>query len=58
MNNKPDIFGKYLPSTLPGLSDFYMTGQWTFPGGGIPLCIIHGKKIASMIYKKHKKNLI
>jgi len=53
-----DIFGKYLPKTLPRLSNFYMTGQWTFPGGGIPLCIIHGKKIASVIYKKHKKNLI
>lgn len=52
-----DIFGKYLPSTLPGLSNFYMTGQWTTPGGGIPLCIIQGKKIAAMLYKKFKNNL-
>lgn len=48
------IFGKGLPKKLPGLKNFYMTGQWTFPGGGIPLCIVNGKKIASMIKKDHK----
>lgn len=25
-----------LPNTLPGLSKFYMVGQWIMPGGGLP----------------------
>jgi len=25
-----------LPNTLPGLSNFYMVGQWIAPGGGLP----------------------
>ena len=44
-----DIFGKFLPRRLPGLSGFYITGQWTFPGGGVPMCIAQSRKLAKEI---------
>lgn len=28
-----------VPSTLPGLEAFYMTGQWTNPRGGLPIAL-------------------
>ena len=33
---KPGAGFKPLPSTLPGLHQFMMVGQWVMPGGGLP----------------------
>mgnify|MGYP001176946819 CR=1 FL=1 len=43
--------GRKLSRTLPGLSNFYMTGQWVSPGGGLPPCGIDGRKLAKRICK-------
>ena len=32
-----------LPMKLPGLKDFYLAGQWLFPGGGLPPAAQSGK---------------
>ncbi len=47
-------FGSTLPKNLPGLRSFYMTGQWIFPGGGVPMCMAQGRNIIKMIVKKEK----
>jgi phytoene dehydrogenase-like protein len=38
-------FGTTLPKKLPGLQNFYMTGQWIFPGGGVPMCAAQAKNL-------------
>lgn len=40
---------------LPGLSDFYMIGQWVEPGGGIPTVFKSGRDLAQIICRKDKK---
>jgi phytoene dehydrogenase-like protein len=52
------LFGKYLPKELPGLQNFYMTGQWTFPGGGVPMCISQARRLVKLICEKEKKEII
>lgn len=39
-----------LPHTLPGLGQFYMTGQWVAPGGGVPVAM-DGRKVIQRICK-------
>lgn len=48
-------FGVTLPKKLSGLRNFYMTGQWVFPGGGVPMCMAQGKNLIKMIVKQEKK---
>jgi phytoene dehydrogenase-like protein len=43
------LAGKALPKELPGLSDFYMVGQWMAPGGGLPPAIMHARHLAELI---------
>jgi phytoene dehydrogenase-like protein len=47
-------FGKTIPKTLPNLRNFWMTGQWVIPGGGIPMCMVQGKNIMRKIIKCDK----
>jgi phytoene dehydrogenase-like protein len=44
-----------LSQTLPGLSDFYMVGQWVSPGGGLPSGLITGRVAIKKICKKEGK---
>ena len=37
---------------LPGLANFYMTGQWVEPGGGVPTVFKSGRDLAQIICKK------
>lgn len=37
---------------LKGLSNFYMTGQWVEPGGGVPTVFKSGRDLAQIICKK------
>lgn len=38
-----------MKKTLPGLKNFYMTGQWMMPGGGLPQCLMGGRNITQVI---------
>ena len=49
----PDSFR--MKKTLPGLRDFYITGQWMQPGGGLPQCIMGGRNITQIICRHDKK---
>jgi len=51
-----ELFGKFLPRELPELKNFYMTGQWTFPGGGVPMCMAQGRRIVKYLCKKEKRD--
>jgi phytoene dehydrogenase-like protein len=31
--------------TLPGLKNFYMTGQWVEPGGMVPIVAMSGRNV-------------
>lgn len=47
---------KSLKMQLPGLQNFYMSGQWLFPGGGLPPSAQTGKWAVQLICKKEKIN--
>jgi phytoene dehydrogenase-like protein len=51
------MFGTFdnVSKTLPGLDNFYMVGQWTSPGGGLPPCGMDGLAIAQRICKEDGK---
>ncbi len=40
---------------LPGLKDFYFTGHWTIPGGGLPVAIKSARDVAQTICHHKKK---
>jgi len=46
---------KSLKMQLPGLQNFYMAGQWLFPGGGLPPSAQTGKWAVQLICKKEKQ---
>ncbi|HEX3043726.1 MAG TPA: NAD(P)/FAD-dependent oxidoreductase [Bacillota bacterium] len=50
-----DLFGKFLPKELTGLKNFYMTGQWVFPGGGVPMCMSQARRLIKYICKKESR---
>jgi phytoene dehydrogenase-like protein len=47
--------GKSIDMTLPGLENFYMAGQWLYPGGGVPPAGQSGKWVAQKICKRDKR---
>jgi phytoene dehydrogenase-like protein len=49
---------KSLKMTLPKLQNFYMAGQWLFPGGGLPPAAQTGKFSVQLICKKEKQAFI
>lgn len=42
-------------NTLPGLKNFYMTGQWIVPGGGLPIALQTSRNLVQILCKKDKK---
>lgn len=46
---------KPMSQTLPGLTDFYMCGQWVEPGGGLPTGVMSGRRLLKAICKKERK---
>ena len=50
--------GKGMSKTLPGLDNFYMTGQWVEPGGGVPTAAQSGRKVVQMICRRDKKRFV
>jgi phytoene dehydrogenase-like protein len=49
---------KSLKMQLPKLKNFYMVGQWLFPGGGLPPSAQSGKWAVQLICKKKKQAFI
>lgn len=47
-----------LPKTLPGLSNFYMAGQWVEPGGSVPLAAASGKNAIQLICAAGERDFI
>ncbi|HEY1787484.1 MAG TPA: NAD(P)/FAD-dependent oxidoreductase [Verrucomicrobiae bacterium] len=45
----PQILGRRIRYTLPGLKNFYMAGHWVIPGGGLPSAALSGREVAQMI---------
>jgi phytoene dehydrogenase-like protein len=43
-----------LPKTLPGLSNFYMAGHWTSPGGGLPAAAVSARGAVKLLCKHNK----
>jgi phytoene dehydrogenase-like protein len=43
-----------IPNRLPGLSNFYMAGQWVRPGGGIPTGIGMGREAIRLVCKQDR----
>jgi len=49
---------KSLKMQLPKLQNFYMAGQWLFPGGGLPPSAQTGKWAVQLICKKEKQTFV
>jgi phytoene desaturase len=45
----PEALRTSIERTLPGLSDFYMAGQWVMPGGGVPPCLYSGRHAVQLM---------
>jgi phytoene dehydrogenase-like protein len=43
---------RQLPCVLPGLTNFYMVGQWIAPGGGLPSGLMTGKAVSKRIARE------
>jgi phytoene dehydrogenase-like protein len=48
---KKMIAGKKLPKTFSGLSGFYLAGQWSEPGGGLPPSARNGRDVVRAIMR-------
>lgn len=51
----PETMNMRMNKTLPGLKNFYMSGQWVEPGGGIPGGATSGCHVVQLICKGDKK---
>jgi phytoene dehydrogenase-like protein len=47
-----NVMAASLPDRLKGLDNFYMIGQWVFPGGGLPPAAQSGKWIVQTICRE------
>jgi phytoene dehydrogenase-like protein len=45
-------------AVIPGLQDFYLAGQWTQPGGGLPVAIKSARTVAQMICHQFRKTFV
>jgi phytoene dehydrogenase-like protein len=48
----PETIRHTLEKTLPGLKGFYMIGQWTEPGGGIPVVIDAARRFVQALSRR------
>lgn len=56
--NNPINAAIRMKKTLPGLDNFYLSGQWIFSGGGIPLVANVGRHVIQILCKKNKKKFV
>lgn len=48
----PEVINTSVERTLPGLSDFYMAGQWVMPGGGVLPCFYSGRYVVQLLCRR------
>jgi phytoene desaturase len=48
----PNAKIRFITGVLPGLDNFYLTGQWLMPPGGLPTAVMTGKWTIQRICKK------
>jgi len=46
------VLMKPMSQSIPGLSNFYMCGQWVEPGGGLPTAVMSGRRLVKRICKE------
>ena len=51
----PQILGRRIRYTLPGLNNFYMAGHWVIPGGGLPTAALSGRDVAQLVCAQNGK---
>jgi phytoene desaturase len=51
----PEAIRTTIERTLPGLSNFYMAGQWVMPGGGVPPCLYSGRHAVQLLCRREGK---
>jgi phytoene dehydrogenase-like protein len=54
----PQLLGRRIPATLPGLKNFYMAGHWVIPGGGLPSAAISGRHTAQFVCAQFRKKFV
>lgn len=50
-----EVLMKPMSQLLPGLSNFYMCGQWVEPGGGLPTAIMSGRRLVKTLCKEDRR---
>ena len=53
-----ETFNLSMSKTLPGLSNFYMAGQWVEPGGSIPNVAVSGRNVIQLICHEDRKKFV
>jgi len=56
--NTTKTYNIRMSRSLPGLSNFYMAGQWIQPGGGLPTGVMTGRHVIQIICKNDKKPFV
>jgi phytoene dehydrogenase-like protein len=51
-------FNMRMSKMLPGLKDFYMTGQWVEPGGATPFVVMSSRNLTQIICKQDKRPFV
>lgn len=54
----PEAMRTAIERTLPGLSRFYMAGQWVMPGGGVPSCLYSGRHAVQLLCRHDGKPFV
>ncbi|MCJ7821066.1 MAG: NAD(P)/FAD-dependent oxidoreductase [Bacteroidales bacterium] len=49
---------KPMSQSIPGLSSFYMCGQWVEPGGGLPTAINSGRRLIKRICREDSRKFM
>ncbi len=47
-----------MSKSLPGLSNFYMAGQWVEPGGGVPIAALSGRNVVQLLCRDEKRKFV
>lgn len=55
---KADTMTEQIGRTLPGLSGFFMAGQWVVPGGGVVPSLYSGRQAIQLLCREDKKRFI
>jgi len=54
----PKTLGIQIGTTLPGLENFYMAGQWVRVGGGLPPAAMSGRDVTQIICERDNRPFI